>query len=906
MKKILPLIIILAVGVAGYLFVTKGDDQSSDTAETQQTARKQTHKRTIKTLAERENEAAFLFDDDPVGKKYLQGLVLDQNGKEVPDAIITVDSRPRKNKTTDENGSFTFEDLLPKTYSLTARSDKGVAGPVAVNMAAQSDPIILTLTEGSSLDVTVLDAESKEPVANATVNLRGTEKRNGTTDSEGIAKLTNLVPDVYRIAVEAEGFAPKSSWVRATKTSERKILLEKGQAVAGIVLDSKEAPVKGAMVIYSGVSGWSQQGARENAAISDKDGKFSFPALPGGTFRFIATHEKHAPGTSEPTTLSIREATDNVVIKMPPGVRLAGTVFDKAGQPLASARVRTGVKVDGMDWSAPRQAYTAEDGTFEFGGLPEKTMNVAALHDSGNSEVKTIDLSESNKIDLTIDQTLSISGKVVDSEGEDVEGAQVSAFPDIMGGAKIERSSWRLKGMPTALTDAGGEFVLSGLAPGDYKVNAAREGAQRRRRRMRGGEVFKAGAEDVVLRMPKLGSIKGKVELDSDDALTEFSVGAGPFSGVRQTFKDTTKFEVKDIAPGTYTFNVSGKNFQTKRIPAVEVKEGETVDLGEVKLTQGRYISGRVISSDGKPVDNATVLAGGMLFGDGTNAKAQFGGPPGARNAKSGITGADGTFIIFGVRKGSLMLTAEHTKWGRARSMMLPKTAESLENLEITLEPFGSLEGKITQSGKPVEKVIVSVQSTSAPGSVYGVQTGTDGRYKLDRLAPDKYRVSAMVGSFMHGMKTHRQEVTVSSGKTAKADINVSNGNITAKITIAGKDGEVGFAQVFVEEGIVSASTVHELTLMGKDPLGDTGGWYMSFAGMPVTLKDFNPGKYTACMLIVPKEVEMQAVQGYVESQGDDYPISCHTIELAGSPAEQAVTISVPVPPYQAPSEQET
>jgi protocatechuate 3,4-dioxygenase beta subunit len=70
----------------------------------------------------------------------------------------------------------------------------------------------------------------------------------------------------------------------------------------------------------------------------------------------------------------------------------------------------------------------------------------------------------------------------VDAAGEPLEGVQVSAGAVVRGGPDRrgpppDMSQWRLRGFPQELTDAGGRFTLTGLAPGMYRVRATRSQA---------------------------------------------------------------------------------------------------------------------------------------------------------------------------------------------------------------------------------------------------------------------------------------------------------------------------------------------------------------------------------------------------------------------------------------------
>src|SRR6185369_11269690 len=87
----------------------------------------------------RDGVMAVLSDDDPKGTLRLEGQVVDQDDKPVAGAIVTLSSNPPRTTKSEDDGGFAFETLVARPYTLTARADKGVAGPVTAKLTAKSD-----------------------------------------------------------------------------------------------------------------------------------------------------------------------------------------------------------------------------------------------------------------------------------------------------------------------------------------------------------------------------------------------------------------------------------------------------------------------------------------------------------------------------------------------------------------------------------------------------------------------------------------------------------------------------------------------------------------------------------------------------------------------------------------------
>src|SRR5262245_19997126 len=75
-------------------------------------------------------DLAVLMDDDPPGTLRLEGLVLGGDDQPVAGAAVTINSQPPRSVTSDEDGSFHIDQLVGRQYTLVARAEAGVGGPV--------------------------------------------------------------------------------------------------------------------------------------------------------------------------------------------------------------------------------------------------------------------------------------------------------------------------------------------------------------------------------------------------------------------------------------------------------------------------------------------------------------------------------------------------------------------------------------------------------------------------------------------------------------------------------------------------------------------------------------------------------------------------------------------------------
>jgi len=160
-----------------------------------------------------------------------------------------------------------------------------------------------------------------------------------------------------------------------------------------------------------------------------------------------------------------------------PVKRLAVSVFGgtprpAAGAPGPTAIVAAGSPPPGM---VRREVTTDEAGRFECGGLPAGRYSVA-VRDTGMFVAPlpaAVDLAAGGSASLTIrlDRGGSITGRVLDDEGDPVVKASVVA-----GQRRSVGGAWRLMqtgSAARATTDDLGQFRLYGLPAGEFYVSAA-------------------------------------------------------------------------------------------------------------------------------------------------------------------------------------------------------------------------------------------------------------------------------------------------------------------------------------------------------------------------------------------------------------------------------------------------
>lgn len=845
-------------------------------------------------------------DDDPVGDLRLEGQVLDADDLPVAGATVYLDSNPPRQTTTEDDGSFFFDKLVGRTYVLNARSDRHVGGPAIYKLTADSDPVVIRVTAGATLEVTVVSASSGAPISGAAISLVGLDDVSARTDRAGVATIHNVPSDDHILVASADGYAQERQFILVPATADsvvrQHIALRPGYAVSGRVVDSQGAPVAGAHVIASDVSAvFDFANPKRDGVTSDEKGAFQLPATAEGSYRLLAVHSDYAPAATEPMTVTSAGLHD-VVITMEPGGTIAGRVVDSAGAPVPWAAVAVNADPDAAtlwgDGRSGRSAMADETGAFRITGLARRALVVHASSDAASSEIVKLDLASTptrENLTLTLSVEGVIAGVVVDETGEPVTEAQVMAHPDIWGGGDVGELA--VRGGTFAQTDGGGHFKLRGLPDGAFRVRASR-GKPQGLAALDRGVAARTGDTNVRVVLPARGAIEGKVLLSDGRAPELATVAVAWASGVPAQAK-TGEFRVADLPPGTYEVTVRGPDFPQKIVSDVVIEPGKTTDLGTITVERGRVAKGRVIDAAGKPVAGATVVLGTQIMSDGDSLTAKGFGSVlddqlGLRRA---TTDDRGGFRISGIAEDKLAIVAEHAERGRSAAAIIPAGKDD-STVELRLAPFGGLRGKVTINGEPAPGLSVIVGPPSGAAHMVIARTGADGSYAVDKVAAGDYKVTVIAGGGA-GASMAAKPATIQPGKVAVVDVDLVEGKLTLVVTVAPEgDGVINAAQVFLFEGNASPRTggeINELFLNATSGDGSgTAKMSFSFGGKPASFTKITPGNYSVCVIPITGDMNDPTFAQKLQRNADKLAVHCRKAAVAESPDEQTFTATVP------------
>ncbi|MDQ3333634.1 MAG: carboxypeptidase-like regulatory domain-containing protein [Myxococcota bacterium] len=847
----------------------------------------------------------WLQDIDRAGPLTLEGQVVDADGKGVAKAEVWLGSVPPRTAVTEDDGTFSFDKLVGRTYALSGKSGDLIGGPIQHKLTAKSDPVVLTLAEGAAIQVTVVD-ESKKPVANVEVSSGFTVESKKQTDAKGEATLKPVSPGYALVEAKANGYALGRGFTTvgsAGSTARLTITMQRGFAVSGRVIDETGKPIAKARVSIGGAQGFDWEAfARGGAdkdptgATTDDKGQFKIDAVAAGTHTLVAIDGEHAPAKSAPITVDTRPVT-GVEITMKAGGLLAGVVVDANTKPVPYATVRIAGAGEQMMQVAARQATTDDKGAFEIRGIARTKMQARAESDAAASKIVDFDLTEQpvhRDMKLVLDVTGIIAGTVVDGSGAPVAEVQVNAFPDILGGASIDGLA--LSGMSSATTDGAGAFKITGLPDGAYKLWAQRGGASSWGRQ---NVSAKTGDKNVKLTLASPGGIKGSIAIDGIGAPKVAMVSTG---WQAPTPAQDGKFEVKELDPGTYDVTFRGPDFAVLIKRDVKVEAGKTLDLGTVTVYRGRKISGRVLDTKGKPVAGANIKVGEMImFSD--DEKPTDDDDDMQSGMRSATSGADGHFSIIGISPKATAIAADHATAGRSATVSIGEGKTDPPAITLTLRGFGSITGKVTQKGKPLSGVAVTQSSKSGGAQLSATETDDNGNYTMKKVPEGTVTLQAMQSQMM-SLKSTTATVQVTAGKETKANIDIPVGQVTLTVNIKPlANAKVDAAQVFLFHGAAVAGTGKEL--MDAFLGGGAQGMKIWFgAGKPpADFPELVPGDYTVCSVPITGDMNDPQFMMRINENAQTIKVYCKQLKVTATPLAQAMTHDLPsMSPLPAPA----
>jgi len=554
--------------------------------------------------------------------------------------------------------------------------------------------------------------------------------------------------------------------------------------ISGRILGDGAKPVPRAVVRLLPEAPSATKPAKAVRVETGEDGGFVAKGLTGQSFRIRVEADDYAPLTQPEIP-----AGAVVQLRLRRGVKLSGLVKAAETQtPIGGATILAWDKeAEAFGEDAYRRAKSGKDGRFVVSDLPAGKATVEGRA-TGRASAKSrnVPLPKSD-LEILLDLPGALTGLVTATSGEPVAGAEVKVSWRDETGAKS-------RGVKTG---ADGRYRFGDAAT--MPVTRMTVRAQKFLPVEREGPPPAEGVLDFVLE--RGGSIAGIVKGFDGNFPPSFRLklrAEGPPSSRSKSeheFADPAgAFRVDDLEPGTYTIEVGADRYASATTTELVVLAEQVVDAGTLTLPSRSVLRGRVVATrDRAPVSGATVRV--ALVDDPAQPATA-----GARTSWTETTTSEGTFATKALPAGTFEIVVEHPQFAQARARVSFQPDADTPELTLELSRGGSLTGTVV-NGKfePVPGVRI-VAAQGAEGDPRIADTGSDGRYFIDSLAPGSYTVTRRQerGGDVGGLDT--KLAAIREGETTTVDFDekprISVSGIVMKGEVPIPDAAIHFVPV--------------------------------------------------------------------------------------------------------------
>jgi protocatechuate 3,4-dioxygenase beta subunit len=470
---------------------------------------------------------------------------------------------------------------------------------------------------------------------------------------------------------------------------------------------------------------------------SDGAGRYEIAELRYGRYWIAASADGYAATAARGAGVHV--ASQRVLgtdIDLPRGgSRIAGSVRDAMGVPVANARVRV------THADPPRYALDVlsdASGAFVL-AMPDGSFEIAA-HAKGYAPVSSHGVAPAQRIRLTLEPAFALQGRVVDANGEPIAGVNVRAVPR----DRMPRLAW-------SQSDAGGHFRFSSLPAGSYVFMASGAGVY--------GELpdvvelgdESAAVEPIAIAAHRAFALRGRVQLEDGAPCPEGYVLLGEPDPAQPSTLAHAELEQSDrtIGPeqhaiierdGTVHFGgvpaaryfaaVYCDGYALQRGPAVvELPRDAQRELTWV-MQPATKLRARVVDARGRPAAHARIAI-------------SWPGRDRRRAVMPALAGADGSAEISGPRCGDCQLMAGDNV-GRSTAVPFVISERGAHGAAtLALEGDTTLELEVRDhEGAPLDGLQVIARRADGVARRYVAVALGDGRYRFSAVPAGAYSIT--------------------------------------------------------------------------------------------------------------------------------------------------------------------
>ncbi len=435
----------------------------------------------------------------------MQGYVRDEQNNPVPDAVMVLEGMlaqaqksaapDRVQVKTNAEGFYKFKNIPRSTGRSLTISAKGYGRLVSMGLAfdrneQKNQDYILKTAE--MIQVKTI-GPGNQPIPKVKVMAVGmnasqqTARDEGMTDDKGEFLFESLAPGEYNVVANLRGWRFQSQRIK-TGTANNIFEGQKEASICGQVVDGTTgAPVSQFSCQIRNFTDptlptYAVPETRMN--FTDAQGNFCLEGVQQGEYVVEGWAEGFAPSRSQNFVVTQGRNVEHVTVRLTKGGSISGRLVDPENHPIAKARIQTKPN----DWAdddftrsiedmypsnvTQVEARSAADGTFTLNNLTPDTYQIL-VDATGFTRVSKVDVAvtegtNNNLSDLRLTRGGTLAGTVYDATGKGVLGAGILV---------VSADNLPLPRQYSTKSGIDGKYTLRNLAPGRYKVRAARPSA---------------------------------------------------------------------------------------------------------------------------------------------------------------------------------------------------------------------------------------------------------------------------------------------------------------------------------------------------------------------------------------------------------------------------------------------
>jgi len=546
----------------------------------------------------------------------------------------------------------------------------------------------------------------------------------------------------------------------------------------------REGRVEAMRGAFAGMPGLIELTSLQVGADIGTDGRFALIGLPA-VDDLVLRVDGETFALTDVGNFVVRagQSTDLGDVVVSAGMDVIGRVVDERGHTIDGASVglfigaRTGLP-PGDDERPRRLVLTNADGRFRIPHSPISSFSLSVAADGyanarGHGGVLPGERPASVSVLVTMRKELPLRGRVVAlPDGAPVEGALLRAVPlgPGLGGGRAQ-------------SDADGRFEITGIAYGNYNVEAILPGYSVGRDRT----WTKRDDYEVEIGLQKQGSLKGFVVGEGGKPVASFDLQPQyhrrrlspevPSGAFRRIVNRDGAFELLDLEPGFTCVQVWAKGYALTQSECIKVARGQDIEGVVVTLVRGATLDGLVLDDRGSPVPGARISLHYNKESDIPMLRGSSGRPAMMKDTR---TGPDGRFSLRDLTAMTYQVEVDHRDFAIVRRNNVVVEAASVHSTEdFLLDRAARVEGvATTTNGQLQADSIVYLQRVGGTSR----QTSTDGRgrFVFPRLTPGDYMLSCFgksmsLASVLTNAQNQLQPFRVEAGQTLKRNVISAN-----------------------------------------------------------------------------------------------------------------------------------